>query len=103
MKLKYNYKEENITEEQLENDKYIQDFMIKNGYKKIAKDKYVSIKSTIDPSEILIAIYWSLTDKQWFVQNIDEFKLYYDDDNKDEEDIMKKISKFINKNEEKIQ
>lgn len=79
----------------MEKDKYIQDFMIKNGYKKIAKGEYVFIKSTVDPSEILIAIYWSLTVKQWFVRNVDVFSVWYDSDNKGEDDIMKKIINLL--------
>lgn len=96
MKLKYHYKREKLTKELLEKDKYIQNFMTKNGYKKIKDGEYISTESTVDPSETLIAIYWSLTEKQWFVQNVDQFSLCYDHDNKVEENIMNKIHKFIN-------
>ena len=96
MKLKYHYKKEKITKELLEKDKYIQVFMKKWGYKKLGDGEYISTEETIDPVETLTALYWELTKKQWFVKNVDVFSLWYDSDNKEECNIMRKIDRFIN-------
>lgn len=96
MKLKYHYKREKLTKELLEEDKYIQDFMCKWGYKKVRDGEYISTEKTIDPVETLTALYWELTKKQWFVRSVDVFSVWYDSDNNEECNIMRKIDKFIN-------